>query len=73
MSNPSQPAFPGIEGAGMTLRQWYAGQALPMIASDPEMFENCLDRAKKSGLGITQYIARCAFQMADAMIAEGGE
>ena len=24
MTALSQPAFPGIEGAGMTLRQWYA-------------------------------------------------
>jgi len=60
MTGPANPrAFPSgaIDDAygGMTLRDWFAGQALPV--SYPEY-------------GTTAEIARAAYHMADAMLAE---
>lgn len=56
--------------SGMTLRQWYAGQALVGIATDAGF-------AVPAGMDWPAFAAQRAFQMADAMIAfeaqEGGE
>ena len=56
------PAFPSPHSTryGMTLRQWYAGQALAWCLSE---FGGHADDG-------VQYAA-AAFQIADAMIAEG--
>ena len=70
MSAPhNPPAFPlvtlGHTEHGMTLRDWFAGQALSAAwdACDKGYFE-----------GGNAEIARCAYQLADAMLAarEGG-
>ncbi len=54
--NPTAfPTHPGWSGEpGMTLRDWFAGQALHMIRSDLTY----------------EFIARQAYAMADAMLAE---
>lgn len=69
----NQPAFPpnagwrdnGPDGRGMTLRQWYAGQALAGLIANPNMCPATLEE-------INHGASRC-FDMADAMIAEGGK
>jgi len=69
------PAFPVYEGydihsRGMTLRQYYAGQALVGISqsiSDDDL------AALASGRWSAAIPARASFQIADAMIAAEGE
>lgn len=73
--NDGGPAFPAEGGSdsglhanpGMTLRDWFAGQALAGIAANPE-------EAKGSrGLSLSQatkVTAQAAYLLADAMIAE---
>ena len=51
------PAFPG--GTGMSLREWFAGQALAGIA---ESYWDAPDLAAKK-----------AYELADAMLAERGK
>lgn len=64
------PAFPtkvhGNEGVdwvepGMTLRDWFAGQALAGWVSDPELTQTYPE------------VARGCYEFADAMIIERGE
>ena len=76
--NDGGPAFPlnmepcraqhydaqGYQVHGMTLRQWYAGQALP------EAMRYLLVEDGTPFLGWAA-IAKMAFEMADAVIAEG--
>jgi len=55
------PAFPSIQGqmasyAGMSLRDWFAGQALAGFCADPDM---------KSA-----HMPSMAYELADAMLAE---
>lgn len=77
MTNPNDggPAFPttldyGERGSqtigGMTLRDWFAGQALAGLAEsigDGEM-EQIADGVKGG-----KFIVRCAYRLADAMLA----
>lgn len=53
--------FPGISGAGMTLRDWFAGQVLAgwMANNDAALLE-----AERDGMRAS----RC-YQLADAMLA----
>lgn len=55
--------------AGMTLRQWYAGQALAGIMANPESptDENGKEAEDEAS------VAKVAFAFADAMIAEGSK
>lgn len=65
-------AFPSPMGdTGMTLRQWYAGQALQGFFSGvPFDAETPLTEADKKYF---QEIARTCYEMADAMILENGK
>ena len=73
MRNPSQPAFRGIEGAGMTLRQWYAGQALAGIMANNGLLNALTMEANDKRRSVCDVVAFAANAQADAMIAEGGE
>ena len=79
--NDGGPAFPGDQGytsdglnsqswcPGMTLREWYAGQAIKLFSLD--MYDvHCL---KAGGMPDHQIVARFCYQLADAMIAEGAK
>ncbi|MGE0289299.1 MAG: hypothetical protein AB7I42_26510 [Bradyrhizobium sp.] len=64
-------AFPhrnGPDGSeGMSLRDWFAGQALVGIA---DHFE--LSRGEEIAKGSIRVISRLAYEYADAMLAERG-
>lgn len=73
--NDGGPAFPGGDGAygggpnhaqGMSLRDWFAGQALASIANNTGL----LSAARKQGLGVCVVAAVAAYEYADAMLAE---
>lgn len=56
---------------GMTLRDWFAGQALSgMSGAGPEFMNALSRRAEKLGVNAEEYGARMAYLLADAMIAE---
>lgn len=74
--NPS--AFPQSDTiyGGMTLRDWFAGQALAgwMAGYGPQSDHPCTldDIRRENGehSQLAQNIARCSYQLADAMLAE---
>jgi hypothetical protein len=89
--NDGGPAFPrpsdpcpciGDTGhSGMSLRDWFAGQALagmiaPMIAADPVAIQRAADTDGFVGR-FPDYVANRAYEQADAMLAarskSGGE
>ena len=69
MSDSDKPAFPQHPGIqcdgpptdrhGMTLRDWFAGQALAGFAASP---------AALDGAWRDQTVAACAYEVADAML-----
>ena len=54
------PAFPTAELDGMTLRDWFAGQALAGILACPVVVK----------LGREESVTRVAYKIADAVLAE---
>lgn len=64
----SPPAFPRdhrhLGHNGMTLRDYFAGQALPSV------MHLCARNTLASAESITQSFARKAYEIADAMLAE---
>jgi hypothetical protein len=74
MSAPANPAaFPANmipeyqEGSpGMTLRDWFAGQALPAVCADNEV----LEMSQQPGRRWTETVAGVSYDLADAMLAE---
>lgn len=56
---------------GMSLRQWYAGQALPGLVVAGEMAAQEDDDARFTNR--PEDLAKRAFRLADAMIAEGSK
>ena len=68
----NERAFPstGYGPLGMTLRDYFAGQVLCGIFSDPEAVGFISKAAKRSRVKPDTFTARTAYQMADAMLAE---
>jgi hypothetical protein len=56
-------AFPSSEYHGMTLRDWFAGQALAGLFADAPLNPDVL----------WSDVSRAAYEVADAMIAERGK
>jgi hypothetical protein len=57
------------EGNGMSLRDWFAGQVVGNVASDPTVGKH-IQNNNMSAEQVGTHIARIAFAIADAMIAE---
>ena len=70
------PAFPeslSTEGpyGGMTLRDWFAGQALAgMTGAGPEFMNALCKRATERGISEEELGAKMAYVLADHMLAE---
>jgi hypothetical protein len=66
------PAFPNLGYNaekvfnGMTLRDWFAGQAMPIIMSDKQALSKV---ASKAGITPVRYAALASWGYADAMLA----
>jgi len=67
--NDGGPAFPmAFSNQGMTLRDWFAGQALGAQVADAAAF-NDRSRARKSDIRITdEDVANACWSYADAMM-----
>lgn len=69
--NDGGPAFPGaVDTAappGMSLRDWFAGQALAGLTANPEEAKGMSDRSLAD---TTRIAATAAYLLADAMIKE---
>lgn len=80
--NTGGPAFPTAQtnGAGakwtdegMTLRDWFAGQALPAIYATDDVIVSLGEGGRRTTRDATATdIARFAYQLADAMLAARG-
>jgi hypothetical protein len=67
--NSVQPDFQYAE-AGMTLRDWFAGQALAGVMASPDgsVFRYVIETAKTTSPAPA--VAALAYELADAMLAE---
>ena len=65
IDNPS--AFPTLAKSGMTLRDWFAGQAAPLIWSSAL---DALTIEYKTDQLAAEVVAKAAYVLADAMLAE---
>lgn len=55
---------------GMTLRDYFAGQALPLLATMPDAAR---DLSGALGISIEDSVATLAYSIADAMIVQRGQ
>ena len=81
--NDGGPAFPrpmsvGPDGLwqlandGMSQRDWHAGLAMQGFVSNHENIRAMRAAAEQEGITIQAMVARTAYEMADAMLAERG-
>jgi len=78
--NKNPPAFPtdgaiqhGTDYDGMTLRDWFAGQASAAIVgtiSSEEGYERLRRLASSYGFTVSRWIARESYKQADALLAQ---
>lgn len=79
MSAPNPFAFPvtpeiwatNLDFCGMTLRDWFAGQAMQGIVGSidgEDNYQRLRDLANREDISVSQWIARDAFKQADAML-----
>lgn len=59
-----------VSGGGMTLRQYYAGQAMNAILSNPDQTEIIRKDTQKTQLQFSQAVAWRAVSMADDLIEQ---
>ncbi len=65
------PAYLTVSVPGVTLRDWFAGQAMPAVHST--YFENAStlkEMCSQRGLSPSMVVATMSYVIADAMIAE---
>ena len=69
---PGGIALPPLapQTATMSLRDHFAGLAMQGFASDPQMAIGIRETAEQSGISTPEMMARTAYGLADAMIAE---
>ena len=59
--------------SGMTLRDWFAGQALSGFAANKEFLDALSIQADQLDLTHEAALAKACFQQADAMLAARGD
>lgn len=74
--NDGGPAFPvgteiyqGAGLSGMTLRDWFAGQALAGYLSNRVSMTAAIAESREKNIQFPTYMARLSYEMAGAMIA----
>ncbi len=68
--NDGGPAFPdALRPGGMSLRDWFAGQALAGMTSNKEIGEQTSEYSERHDVEVGQTFARSAYEIADAMLA----
>lgn len=71
----SEPAFPQAHDwsgtPGMSLRKYYAGEALVGALSNSEHLISFIKDTEKKGKDVKQRLAKSCYAIADAMIEEG--
>ena len=58
---------------GMSLRDWFEGQALAGMTSCIELMTSVQSTAKGDGIDAASVTAACAYDLADAMLVERGK
>ena len=61
---PSHGSMGEVEHRGMSLRDWFSGQAMP------NLLYLCREDTVLEGQSYVQHVARLAFNIANAMLAE---
>jgi hypothetical protein len=56
----------------MTIREWFAGQAMSGIFSSRDVLAGCHENARETGRELEETVAILAVKLADALIAELG-
>ena len=67
--NKSDFADALLQSPGMTLRQWYAGQALAGVMANEALMKQLVNTAMSSGVPHLALVAELCREQADAMIA----
>jgi hypothetical protein len=86
MTDTSGPAFPVLKhyvnghieqvAEGMTLRDYFAAQAMPLALAEYRMVTHCMKHAMGEDWGIPyglSSVASKAYELADAMLAARGQ
>ena len=55
---------------GMSLRDWFAGMALPMSAADDNIYGTTIELSERINQPLPVTMAKMAYEIADAMLAE---
>ena len=70
----NKPAFPHESPkeifAGMSMLEYYAGQALTAVIANQEFYLSAIETARQRNIKYTEWIATGCFEFAEAMIAE---
>lgn len=68
---PTRPDdFGAPDIPGMSLRDWFAGQALAGVLQDRVSVQGIWDQSRNEDISVGQVIARSMYDIADAMLAE---
>ena len=55
---------------GMTLRDWFAGKAMQGLISTDVGWKVIIEQAKDKGIERAEVVADCAYELADALLAQ---
>lgn len=68
-SNSEAEHMMAVGTGGMSLRDWFAGQAVSGMASSPDMWAAIAKTAKSLGISESSCIAASAYDIADSMLS----
>lgn len=57
---------------GMSLLDWFAGQAMAALLASPEVVERLSVEASEDGLLFGEHVAKTAYKFASSMLSERG-